>query len=337
MSEPTRRPWQSRARRDSAFLQAVSSLSFDSVIVLDGGGRIRYRSPSTEQLLGYEDDDVLGHHFLDFAHAYDHARLQRVFRHVVRVPGGSRNVEVRIRASDGSWVWAQARMTNLLEDPAVRGVVVNTVLIDDRKALEIRHAAAKLDPHFLYNVLHSIAGMVREGRSADAVEALARVRGLTEGTLTGAEDQVVPLWEEWRWVDDYAALEQLRFGAELTVRLLPLPAALEEFPVPCRLVQPLVENAVKHGLRSRPGGGLLQVSAEAGAGEVRIRVLEEGAPTDTHGAPPGFRLGLRTLRQRLSLHFGEAADLRLDVQRERSDALLILPSGELVQPLARHA
>lgn len=337
MSDSTPGPWQSRARRGSAFLQAVSSLSFDSVIVLDGGGRIRYRSPSTEQLLGYADDDVLGHHFLDFAHAYDHARLQRVFRHVVRMPGGSRNVEVRIRAADGTWVWAQARMTNLLEDPAVRGVVVNTVLIDDRKTLEMRHAAAKLDPHFLYNVLHSIAGMVREGRSADAVEALARVRSLTEGTLGGAEDQVVPLWEEWRWIDDYAALEQLRFGPDLVVRIVPLPASIEEFPIPCRLVQPLVENAVKHGLRSRPGGGLLEVSAETGAGEVRIRVVEEGAPTGTRGSAPGFRLGLRTLRQRLSLHFGDAADVRLDVRQEGSDALMILPAGEHVRPMARHA
>jgi PAS domain S-box-containing protein len=335
MSEPILRHLASRGFRGAAFLRAVSELSFDCSIVVDAGGRIKYQSPSTVRVLGYGDGEAVGRHYLEFPHPHDRARVRKVFRHVARLPGSSRTVECRLRRADGRSVWADIRLTNRLDDPTVRGVVANAVLIEDRKTLEMRHAAAKVDPHFLYNVLHTVASLVRDGRDADAVEALARIRGLTEGTLGGADDLPVTLQEEWDWIADYAALEQLRFGPSLRVEIEPLPRPLQDFPVPARLVQPLVENAVKHGLRTRTGGGRLHLRAEARGGQVRIVVEEDGEPVAGREETHGFRSGLRTLRQRLALHFGDDAGVRLRVYPSRSIATLTLPAP--ADPLKKQA
>ena len=343
MSDVARRQWKARGSGSTAFLRAVTAQSYESTIVVDATGRIRYMSPSTRSLLGYDPAQVVGRLMIDFPHPGDRARVRRAFDAVTRAPGAVRTVEVRLRRADGEWTWAQARMTNMLDRPPVRGVVVNTVLIGDRKTLELRHAAAKLDPHFLYNVLHSVATMVREGQTAEAVEALARIRSLTEGTLGSAEDRAVPLLEEWAWVRDYLDLEQLRFGSDLILEIRDLPATLRDVPVPCRLIQPLVENAVKHGLRARPGGGILRVRADRRGDQARIRVIEEGQPTreepDARSPEraPGFRIGLRTLRERLGLYFGDDARVALRVEPTRSMAVLTLPLDPATTPLMKQA
>lgn len=343
MSDSTKRQWKRRTSGSTAFLRAVTEQSYDSVIVVDATGRIRYMSPSTRHVLGYGDAEVLGRHVLEFPHPQDRGRVRRAFGTVRRASGRSQTIEVRLRGADGHHVWAQARLTNMLDQPAVRGIVVNTVLIEDRKTLELKHAAAKLEPHFLYNVLHSIAAMVREGQGAEAVEALARVRNLTEGSLGSAENRDVPLREEWDWIRDYLALEQLRFGPDLAVEIQDLPAEIEDMLVPCRLVQPLVENAMKHGLRTRPGGGRFHLFAECIGAEVRIHVIEEGRPAEEgadglgSGGIHGFRIGLRTLRERLNLHFGDAAGVALHVEPARSVAVLRLPIEPLRPPLAKQA
>ena len=346
MSEPTTRHWKRGSVASPAFLRAVNEQSYDSIIVVDPAGRIRYQSPSTRYLLGYRDGEVLGRQVLEFPHPQDRSRVRRAFAAVGRAAGGTCTIEVRLRHSDGQWLWAQARLTNRLNDPSVRGIVINTVLIEDRKALELQHAAAKLDPHFLFNVLHSIAALVREGKGPEAVEALARIRALTEGTLASAEGHAVALREEWDWTRDYLALEQLRFGPELQLDIRELTPEIAEIAVPCRLVQPLVENAIKHGLRARPGGGVFRLRAERRGREVRIHVEEEGAPIpaaqgESRGAEPGgihgFRLGLRTLRERLALYYGDAAALALHVEPTGSAAVLRFPFETHHAPLAREA
>ncbi|HEX6134780.1 MAG TPA: PAS domain S-box protein [Longimicrobiales bacterium] len=307
------------------FFRALIERSRDAVVVADQAGHIIYQSPGTLEQLGYEADVCLGRHVMEFVHPDDAAVVQEALGLARRDPGTSHAMEVRLWTGFGSWYWVEVRATNMIHVPAVGGTVLNTIVIQDRKALELRNAAARLDPHFLYNVLHSIATMVRDGQGDEAVEAIMRLRELTAGRLGVVDDRLIPLSAEWQWVRDYFALEQLRFGSDMRVVVEPLPPALVYTRVPCRIVQPLAENAVKHGLQCRPGGGDIRLHADLEGNCVRITVSEEGTARDENGSAEGLGVGLETTRRRLQLHYGEGTRLELDVGTTFSRALLELP------------
>jgi two-component system, LytTR family, sensor histidine kinase AlgZ len=312
------------ARRHE-FFQSLIERSRDAVVVADSAGTIIYQSPGTLEQLGYGVEECIGRNVLEFVHPDDQALVRRTLRVAHESPGMSEGMELRLWTGFGSWRWVEVRATNLLHVPAVGGIVLNTIVIQDRKALELRNAAAKMDPHFLYNVLHSIATMVRDGQTEQAVEAIMRLRSLTAGRVGVVDDHLVPLATEWGWVEDYLALEQLRFGPDMRFALSPLSPQLSRARVPCRIVQPLAENAVKHGIQSRTEGGDLRLSAELGGGRVRISVVEEGGIREMTHSAEGLGVGLETTRQRLQLHFGDQAQLSLEVDASSSRALLVLP------------
>ncbi|NIP80342.1 MAG: PAS domain S-box protein [Gemmatimonadetes bacterium] len=320
-----------RRARGAAFFQALIEGSRDAVVVADRHGVIRYQSPAVTRELGYEPESCVGRHVLDFVHPDDRAAVTRTFERADEAPEATTSLELRLRTRTEGWRWVEVRATNLLRVPAVRGVVLHTLVIHQRKVLELGTLAAKIDPHFLYNVLHSIAAMIREGKPADAVTALGRLRELMGSRLHGTgEDSMVPLSEEWDWVRDYLALEKLRFGSEMRVDIGPLPDDLGGVAAPYRIVQPLAENAVKHGIRARTGGGTIQLSATRSGDCARIRVVETGRSRRRPVENVGLGVGLETTRQRLQLHFGDAARLELTVEDTASTAELYLP----IRPVA---
>jgi PAS domain S-box-containing protein len=312
--------------RDGSFFRALIENSRDAVVVADATGLLIYQSPGTYHQLGYRPDDCLGRHVLEFIHPADAPVLLQALEHAHRQPGTTHGMEVRLRTGSGTWCWVEGRATNMLHVPAIRGVVLNTIVIENRKALELRNAAAKLDPHFHYNVLHSVACMIQDGQSDEAIEAIVRLRELTAGHIAAADDRLIPLSAEWSWVRDYLALEQLRFGHRLHVSVLPLSGTLGETPVPCRIVQPLAENAIRHGIEERPGGGALRIESELHDGCVSIIVSESGQPRPQRvRSAPGLGIGSETTHRRLQLHFGEAASLTLQTEPTSSRAVLKIP------------
>lgn len=307
------------------FFRSLIEHSYDAMVVADRQGCIVYQSPPTHEFLGYAEDEVLGRNVMDFPHPHDRPGVERMLASVMEEPRASRSLELRLRHRNGTWRWAEVRATNLLDDPAVEGIVLNTLLVHQRKALELEQLASRLDPHFLYNTLNTVAGLIRDGMGAEAVEAIARLRDLLERGLRDAEHQFVPLAEEFGWVREYLELERLRFGADLATEVGPLPEDLRSVQVPHRLLQPLVENAVKHGIRARSGRGTVRVAAGEADGCVRIEVVEEGEEPVRGSTPESLGVGLRTTRERLHLHFGDAASFTLHVENLRSTALVTLP------------
>jgi hypothetical protein len=166
---------------------------------------------------------------------------------------------------------------------------------------------AQLDPHVLYNALGGLSELVREdpGRAEAALESLADL--YRRITAVGGRAQV-PLREERAVLEDQLALEALRLGPRLAVDWA-WPASLDALPVPPLLVQPLVENAVKHGIAPHPGGGALRLEACLEGRALRVVVANTGRPLDP-AAPPGT--GLANLRARLALLGGARLDLRQD-------------------------
>lgn len=171
---------------------------------------------------------------------------------------------------------------------------------------------SQLDPHFLFNTLHSLTQLAREDPPATEV-ALERFGELMRYVLSAGKDVMseATLEDEIAFARDYLALEELRFGERLRVSLDIEPDALE-LGVPPLLLQPLVENAVRHGIARRPQGGTVRLNAGIRDGRLRVEIGDDGAG----GEPTGWRrssgLGLRAVAQQLRARYGDTA--RLDVE-----------------------
>jgi hypothetical protein len=136
----------------------------------------------------------------------------------------------------------------------------------------LRH---QIEPHFLFNALNAVAGLVREHRSDLAVETIARISEFLRHTLHGASTQEVPLAEELRFAEMYLDIQKLRFGERLSIRLDVAPA-LGRALVPRLILQPLVENAIKHGIACRAQAGSVQLSAERTSAGLVISLYNDG-------------------------------------------------------------
>ncbi|HEY0037232.1 MAG TPA: histidine kinase, partial [Longimicrobium sp.] len=175
-----------------------------------------------------------------------------------------------------------------------------------RTRSELQSLRARLNPHFLFNTLHSLRILVRRDPDA-ARDAIDRLADLLRHVLDGAgETAVVPLRREVQFVEAYLGLERVRFGDRLRVRTTVDPEALDAL-VPSLLLQPLVENAILHGIEPQAGGGTVELSLVLRGDEVVISVSDDGVGADAPPGAGGPGLGLVTARQRLQLHYGGRA------------------------------
>ena len=181
--------------------------------------------------------------------------------------------------------------------------------------LESRLAQARLEglrmqlqPHFLFNTLHAISALMhRDVEAADRM--LARLSDLLRLTLDGAHTPEVPLRQELDFLDAYLEIQQTRFQDRLTIVRDVDPAALDAL-VPNLLLQPLVENAIRHGIAVRAAGGRVEISARRENGAVRLSVRDDGPGLPPGGAGPGG-VGLANTRARLEQLYGDAQSLAL--------------------------
>jgi signal transduction histidine kinase len=170
----------------------------------------------------------------------------------------------------------------------------------------------QIQPHFLFNTLHTVASLVRDGRSEAATATIARLGELFRLTLGNAQRNEVPLREELSFVQAYLDIEQTRFSDRLTTRLDVDPAVLEA-RLPTMVLQPLVENAIRHGIARDPSARLVEVRAMRVNGALRVEVINEGPRPDPEARPDGQEgLGLANTRARLSRLYGEAGRLALE-------------------------
>jgi two-component system LytT family sensor kinase len=176
---------------------------------------------------------------------------------------------------------------------------------------EVRALRAQISPHFIYNALSSIGSFVRTDPER-ARELIAEFAEFTRYSFR-SHGEFTTLAEELRSIDRYLLLERARFGDRLQVRLQVAPEVLPVV-VPFLCLQPLVENAVRHGLATKPGGGTISiVAADAGA-ECHITVEDDGVGMDPAvllrgRSDEGHHVGLGNVDDRLRSVFGEAFGL----------------------------
>ena len=167
----------------------------------------------------------------------------------------------------------------------------------------------QLNPHFLFNTLNSIASLVHEQpRAEEMIEALSDLLRLT---LSASERQEVTLREELHFLDRFLMIEQARFGERLQVEKQIDTAALDAI-VPILILQPLVENAVKHGIEAQIAPGVIGIKAERADGELRLTVSDNGRGLACVGEGKLKEgVGLTNTRARLQELYGAESSLQL--------------------------
>jgi signal transduction histidine kinase len=169
----------------------------------------------------------------------------------------------------------------------------------------------QINPHFLFNTLNTVSGLV-ERDPPGARTMLARLSGLLRHTLSNESQQLVPLHQEMAMLRDYLDIMRVRFEDRLRVEM-EVDDAVRDARVPDLILQPLVENAIKHGVRPRETPGRVRIEAARIGDSVRIRVEDDGPGLQGDGAPNGITegVGLRNVRERLQRIYGDAHRMTL--------------------------
>ncbi|MFD0725093.1 sensor histidine kinase [Lysobacter brunescens] len=172
---------------------------------------------------------------------------------------------------------------------------------------ELRALRYQLQPHFLFNTLNAVSGLVAEARNAEAQAMIARLGDFLRATLDADASHEVALAEELANAEGYLDIERARLGSRLQVKWR-IGADVLRARVPTLLLQPLIENAIRHGIAPRLTPGRLEIAIDRVDDRVRIRIENDTGDT----APPvegsGERIGLRNLAERLhALYPGDHA------------------------------
>lgn len=204
---------------------------------------------------------------------------------------------VRATGEVAEWVAAQVELGEL---DASRAALAE---------LEVRALRAQISPHFIYNSLNAIASFINTD-PAKARELVLEFADFTRYSFRRAGD-FTTVAEELRSIDSYLKLERARFGDRLRVTLQVAPEVLSTV-IPFLSMQPLVENAVRHGLEAKEGGGRITITAQDAGAFADITVEDDGVGIDPErlaevlaGGPPGEHVGLRNVDARLRQVYGE--------------------------------
>jgi len=184
----------------------------------------------------------------------------------------------------------------------------------------------QLHPHFLFNTLHGIAGLVRDSRNKAAVDMLAGLSDLLRYTLENAGKQEVPLKEELEFVELYLDIQQMRFSDRLKVDMEIPPDTLDAL-VPNLILQPLVENAIRHGISRRAVAGRIGIITRRDDQFLHIRIYDDGPGLKRDDAAKAVEgVGLGNTRARLAQLYGERQEFTLaECEAGGVEALIVIP------------
>ena len=196
-----------------------------------------------------------------------------------------------------------------------------------RVEAELKALRAQVNPHFLFNTLHSLLALVRRDPRAaeDALEQFGDLMRYALRVQQEVGDDVL-LAEEWAFAQDYLALEKLRLGERLSVHTDIDDAALA-LCVPSFSLQPLLENSIGHGIAPRVAGGNIWIRARVDGRRLRLEVRDDGPGAEETAINASQGTGLRLLRRRLAALYGEAASLTTTTDETGFAVILEVPTS----------
>ena len=174
---------------------------------------------------------------------------------------------------------------------------------------------SQLEPHFLFNTLNAIATLVAVGRASAATAMIAEVGEFLRATLNARDTAEVTLGVEVGFVSRYLKIQKCRFGDRLRT-VFEVDSALLSAPIPTLILQPIVENAIRHGILPMAMGGCIWVRAVQRGATLVLEVEDDGVGLRDDAAPEAG-VGLTNTRRRLEELYGKAARLQIDYSRSR--------------------
>lgn len=175
---------------------------------------------------------------------------------------------------------------------------------------ELEALRAKVNPHFLFNTLNSIASLIPTD-PAKAEEMVQRLARLFRYTLDASNRDLIKLEDELRLCREYLEIEKVRLGSRLTYEITS-DAGLADMLLPGLLLQPLIENSVKHGIAATKNGGRITLTAQRNDTSCCVEIVDTGKGFDRAHVAEGF--GLSSVRERLILHYGETARFEMETE-----------------------
>jgi LytS/YehU family sensor histidine kinase len=171
----------------------------------------------------------------------------------------------------------------------------------------LRALQSQLNPHFLFNALNGIATLIREGDRAKAADTVDTLSDFLRLTLNKLDSPEIPVREELAFVEQYLRIQRLRFGSSFRATVDADPETHDAL-VPTLILQPLVENAVRHGVLARAQGGMLSVSIRRRDEVLVITVEDDGPGLGSESAHP-YGVGFRNSAERLAALYGDDAHM----------------------------
>ena len=188
----------------------------------------------------------------------------------------------------------------------------NTARLNEQLSVaQLNALQRQIEPHFIFNTLNSISGLVREHKNDAAVSMIVALSDFLRRVASSSNDAQVRLAQEIEFLEKYLQIQEARFAGRLKL-VLQIPDELREARVPSLILQPLVENAIKHGIAKRAQGGEVHVAAERSDGMLHLSVYNDGPLLDRDERALKDGIGLANLRTRLKLLYGSAFELRLE-------------------------
>jgi signal transduction histidine kinase len=204
-------------------------------------------------------------------------------------------------------IWAACAAVNTqlaAQQDAMRSLELERQL----SSAHLRALQMQLEPHFLFNTLNAITTLVELDRKQDALDILAHLNTILKTGLKRTSPSKIPLAQELAIVESYLAIERVRFADRLHIDINLDPGVLDGL-VPCFLLQPIIENAIRHGISHCEDVGCIETSAKRIGGRVQLRVSDNG-PGLNGRSRPGFGIGLSNTRERLVHFYQDNYELR---------------------------
>ncbi len=166
---------------------------------------------------------------------------------------------------------------------------------------QLKALQMQMEPHFLFNTLNAVTSLVAQGRNPEAMKTLAHLNTILRTTLQRRAPEKVPFTEELGIIESYLAIQQVRFADRLQVKIDATPEALEGL-VPCFLLQPIIENAIQHGIAPMEMGGLVETCVKRIGDKLWMQVRDNGSGS-TDLTTKGYGIGMQNTKERLAFFY----------------------------------
>jgi LytS/YehU family sensor histidine kinase len=188
--------------------------------------------------------------------------------------------------------------------------IETAVLNEQVTSAQLDALRRQLEPHFLFNSLNAISALIRDHRNDDAVHMVAGLSECLRRVLETSKQPEVTLGEEVAFLRKYLDVQKFRFADRLQLSL-DVPQELHTARVPNLILQPMVENAVKHGIAKRALGGVIRITAQRSDGMLTMTVYNDGPSLPPESDDPQVGVGLSNTRARLQRLYGDAFEFTL--------------------------